>query len=804
MTKNNFISENNKHTPMIKQYLSLKSKYPNMLLFYQMGDFYELFYDDAKRISKLLQITLTKKGYSNNNIIPMAGIPCHTAEYYLSKLIKLGESIVICDQIKDKCSKNKLIDRKVVRIITPGTITDEAFLEDNQDNFIGSIWKENNKFGYAILDLSLGFFGVSEHFSINSLLSEIHRTNPKELLYPDDFDDIQIISKKICTRKRPRSDFDLNTSYKLLNLQFKTCSLDGFGIKKNSFIIRPAGCLLQYIKLMHINLLPHIREIKFNYMKDDIDINFSTRKSLEITENILGETNNTLFSVLNKTVTAMGSRLLNRWLKAPLKNYKLVKSRQKIIELLKPYYQEIQILLHQVSDLERICSRLALRTALPRDFIRLSSTLDVLPDLNLILKKINCKYVKKIRINIGNFEKIKILLKKSINLKAPASIRDGNVIASYYSKELDNLRSLKENSQKYLKNFESEEKKKLMIESFKVGYNSIIGYYIQVSKRHTSLVPKCYIKIQTLKNIERYNIPLLKEYEKKVIHARFQSLALEKKLYFELFDIIEPFLSKLKNSALALSELDVLTNLSERAISLNYVCPKMTSKYGISLLDSRHPVVEYYSNNPFISNTVLLSKKKRMLLITGPNMGGKSTYMRQIAIIVIMACIGSFVPAKYASIGPVDKIFTRIGAGDDLTNGYSTFMMEMIEISNILNNATSFSLVLIDELGRGTSTNDGLAIAWSCSEYLISQNKSMVLFSTHFIELTKLELFYKNIQNIYFSAVEYKGSVVFLYKSKNGISKDSYSISVASLSGIPDIVIKNAKLKLIELKKNKI
>ncbi|QCI17238.1 DNA mismatch repair protein MutS [Buchnera aphidicola (Aphis helianthi)] len=799
MIKNNFILENNTHTPMIKQYLSIKSNYPNMLLFYQMGDFYELFYDDAKRISKLLKITLTQKGYSNKNIIPMAGIPCHTSEYYLSKLVKLGESIAICDQIKNEYYKNKLIHRKVVRVITPGTITEEIFLEENQDNFIASIWKEKNKFGYAILDLSLGFFGVSEYFSINSLLSEIDRTNPKELLYPDNFEDIQLISKRNCIRNRPISDFDLDTSYKLLNLQFKTCTLDGFGIKKNHFVIRPAGCLLQYIKLMHINFLPHIREIKFNYIEDDIAINSSTRKSLEIIENISGEANYTLFSVLNRTMTAMGGRLLNRWLRSPLKNFNLIKNRHKMIKFIQPYYQKIQVILRQVSDLERICSRLALRTALPRDFIRLRSTLSILPDLQIILKKNSCTNIKKIGINIGNFNTIKILLKKSINLKVPASIRDGGVIASNYNQELDNLRLLKENSQKYLQDFEIKEKKKLMIESLKIGYNNVIGYYIQVSKRHAELVPKYYIKIQTLKNIERYHIPLLKEYEEKVIHAKFQSLLLEKKLYLELFDIIDPFLAKLKNSALALSELDVLSNLSERAISLNYVCPKMTKKYGISLLDSRHPVVEHYSSNSFISNSLLLSEKKRMLLITGPNMGGKSTYMRQVAIIVIMACIGSFVPAKYARIGPVDKIFTRIGAADDLANGCSTFMMEMTEISNILHNATSYSLVLIDELGRGTSTNDGLSLAWSCSDYLISTNKSMVLFSTHFIELTKLEILYKYIKNIYFNAIEYEDNIVFLYKVKNGVSKKSYGISVASLSGIPNIVIKNAKLKLIEL-----
>ncbi|QCI25057.1 DNA mismatch repair protein MutS [Buchnera aphidicola (Rhopalosiphum padi)] len=801
MTENNFSNKNNNHTPMIKQYLSLKSKYPDMLLFYQMGDFYELFYEDAKRVSRLLKITLTKKGHSNKNIIPMAGVPCHTAEYYLAKLVKMGESVAVCDQIKDIYSEKKLINRQVVRVITPGTITDEAFLEENKDNFIAAVWKENHKFAYAVLDISLGFFGVSEHSNKNSLLSEIERTNPTELLYPENFEDVLLISHRKCIQKRPLLDFDLEISYKLLNLQFKTSSLNGFGIKKNNFVICPAGCLINYVKLMHIAYLPHIRKIKFNYMENNIFMNISTRKSLEITESISDDNKNTLSSVLNKTVTSMGGRLLNRWLNAPLKDLNLIRNRHKMIKCLQPFYKEIQYILGQVSDLERICSRLALRTALPRDFVRMRSTLNVLPNLDSILKKIKCNNVNKIRLSIGKFEKILFLLKKSINLTVPSSIRDGGVIAFNYNKKLDELRSLENNSQKYLSDFEIKEKKRLNIDSFKIGYNNIVGYYIQVNKRHAHLIPQSYIKIQTLKNIERYSIPILKNYEKKVVAAKFQALLLEKTLYIELFDIIEPFLEKLKKSAFALSELDVLVNLSERAISLKYVCPKITQKYGISLLESRHPVVECFLETSFISNSISLSKKNRMLIITGPNMGGKSTYMRQIALIVIMACIGSFVPAKYASIGPIDKIFTRIGSADDVSNGYSTFMMEMTEISNILHNATCNSLILIDELGRGTSNKDGLALAWSCSKYLIIKNKSMILLSTHFIELTKLENFFKKIQNFHFSAVEHNSNVAFLYKIERGISKKSYGISVAALSGIPDIVIKDAKAKLVELEK---
>ncbi|AEO08767.1 DNA mismatch repair protein MutS [Buchnera aphidicola str. Ak (Acyrthosiphon kondoi)] len=797
--KININTDINNHTPMIKQYLSLKSQHPDMLLFYQMGDFYELFYEDAKRISELLKITLTKKGYSNNKIVPMAGVPCHKSEYYLSKLVKLGESVAICDQEKEINNKNKLISRKIVRIITPGTITDEAFLEENEDNFIAAIWKENNQFGYSILDISLGFFGVSKIFHTSDLLSEIERTNPKEILYPENFSDISLIENRKCIRKRPLLEFDLDTSYKLLNLQFNTYSLNGFGIQKDDFIIRSAGCLLQYVKLMHITVLPNIRELKYNYMKDNIFMNFSTRKSLEITQNILGGKKNTLSSILNKTVTSMGSRMLNRWLNSPLKDFNIVRNRHKSVEILQLFYKTLQPILRQVNDLERIYSRLALRTASPHDFIRMRSTLEILPELHLILKKIKFKHIKKIRLSIGYFKDILSLLKKAITSKPSVSIRDGGVIASLYNVQLDNLRSIKIHSKEYIKNFEQQEKKKLMIESFKIRFNKIIGYYIQVSKRHIHLIPQHYVRIQTLKSTERYTIPLLKEYEEKVSNSESQSLFLEKKLYAEIFDIIEPFLENLQNSALALSELDVLVNLSERAISLNYVCPIMSKKYGISLLENRHPVIECFLKTPFINNSVILSKTQRMLIITGPNMGGKSTYMRQIALTVIMAWIGSFVPAKYASIGLIDKIFTRIGSADDLSNGCSTFMMEMTEMSNILHNATSNSLVLIDELGRGTSTNEGLSLAWSCSRYLINKNKSMTLLSTHFFELTRLALIQKFVKNFHFTAVESNSHIAFLYKIKNGVSKKSYGISVASLSGLPDIVIENAKRKLMEI-----
>lgn len=478
--KNN---QSNNHTPMVKQYLSIKSKHPDMLLFYQMGDFYELFYEDAEKVSKLLKITLTKKGYSNNKIIPMAGIPCHKSGYYLSKLIKLGESVVVCDQVADNnyYKKKKLIARKIVRIMTPGTITDEAFLEENEDYFIASIWKEGNQFGYAILDISLGFFGVSKIFCPSDVLAEIERTNPKEIIYPENFTDLFLIKNRNCIRKRSLLEFDLKTSYKLLNVQFNTCNLNGFGINKDDFVIRVAGALLKYVKFMHMNILPNIRYLKYNYIENNIYMNVSTRKSLEITQNISGEKKNTLSIILNKTVTTMGSRMLNRWLNAPLKNIDIIKNRHDSVSHLQYFYQEVQFLLRQVYDVERIYARLCLRTASPYDLLRIRSTLAILPNLQLVLKKIKCKHIKNISAKIGTFKDIFTLLKKSIRLNPSQSIKEGNVIATGYNNKLDDVRSIKKNFKQYIELFEAQEKKKYklihlklsLIESLVIMFKSV-------------------------------------------------------------------------------------------------------------------------------------------------------------------------------------------------------------------------------------------------------------------------------------------------------------------------------------------
>lgn len=790
------------HTPMIKQYIKLKSKYLDMLLFYQMGDFYELFFDDAKKASSLLKITLTKRGTSDTCQVPMAGIPCHTAEYYLSKLLSYGESIAICEQVGNQSLNQGLLKRKVVRIITPGTVLEESMLTDSKDNLLAAIYQEKTKFGYATLNLSLGYINISEHKNSDCILSEIEKTSPREILYPENFLSFDLIKNRIGLRQRPLWDFDLDTANQQLNLQFKTYNLKGFGIQNNFLALRAAGCLFQYIKSIQYISLKHIKLIKLKNNDNSIGMNASTRRNLEISENLQGGNGFTLMSVLDRTSTSMGSRMLKRWLHSPLRCISKVKKRQNSVKVLLNHFIEIKNILKKIGDIERVFSRIILRLASPNDLLRMRKTFFELPKLNLILSKIKSLEIEKIRVSIGNYDDLYDFLNRSISENPSSFIRDGNVIAEGYSVELDELRKIKRNTSSYLKNIEIQEQRKLGIETLKIGFNSKIGYYIQINKRYSSLVPVKYVKRQILKNCERYSISVLKDYESTVLNLKFKIVELEKMLFSKIFDIIEPYFDNLRKTAFALATLDVLTNLSERSIALNYICPVLNTEYGIELKNSRHPVIESVLKKPFISNNLFLNKNKRMLVITGPNMGGKSTYMRQVALIVILSWIGSYVPASYAKIGPIDKIFTRIGAQDNLSDGQSTFMIEMLETSSIMHNATTNSLVLIDELGRGTSTYDGISLAWACSEYLVKKIKSMTLFATHYFELTVLSEKFMDVENVCFDAIENDNAIAFMYRLKKGVVNKSYGLLVAALSGIPASIIKIAKFKLKDLEKN--
>lgn len=787
------------HTPMMQQYLKLKAQHPEILMFYRMGDFYELFYDDAKRASQLLDISLTKRGASAGEPIPMAGVPYHAVENYLAKLVQLGESVAICEQIGDPATSKGPVERKVVRIVTPGTVSDEALLQERQDNLLASIWQDGRGFGYATLDISSGRFRVAEPADQEAMSAELQRTNPAELLYPENFSAMALIDKRHGLRRRPIWEFELDTARQQLNMQFGTRDLSGFGVEHAQQALRAAGGLLQYVKDTQRTSLPHIRGITMERQQDGIIMDAATRRNLELTQNLAGGTENTLAEILDHTVTAMGSRMLKRWIHAPTRDGAMLKLRQTAITELQTTAGELQPFLRQVGDLERIFARLALRTARPRDLARMRYAFQQLPEIHALLEPMKMPYLQTLKTQMGLFTDLCDLLERAIIDAPPVLIRDGGVIAPQYNAELDEWRALADGATDYLDRLEIRERKKLGLDTLKVGFNGVHGYYIQVSRGQSHLVPIHYVRRQTLKNAERYIIPELKEYEDKVLTSKGKALALEKALYEELFDLLLPHLAELQQSAFALAELDVLNNLAERAERFNYVCPTLSDRPGIKIKGGRHPVVEQVLKEPFIANPLDISPQRRMLIVTGPNMGGKSTYMRQAALIVLMAHIGSFIPADSAVIGPVDRIFTRIGAADDLASGRSTFMVEMTETANILHNATEQSLVLMDEIGRGTSTYDGLSLAWSCAESLASKIKAMTLFATHYFELTALPEQLEGVENVHLDAVEHDETIAFMHSVQPGAASKSYGLAVAALAGVPKDVIKRARQKLKEL-----
>ncbi|MWP62502.1 DNA mismatch repair protein MutS [Gilliamella sp. Pas-s25] len=787
------------HTPMMRQYLKLKAENPDILLFYRMGDFYEMFYDDAKRASQLLDISLTKRGSSNGEPIPMAGVPYHAVESYLAKLISLGESVAICEQIGDPATSKGPVERKVVRIVTPGTVSDELLLEDRKDNLLASIWQHKNHYGYATLDISSGRFYVFECDNFEAMQAELQRTSPVELLYPEEFQSMPLIEHRHGLRRRPQWDFDLETAKQQLNLQFGTNDLVGFGVDACNYALCAAGCLLQYVKDTQRTALPHIRSIIKQSTIDFVVLDAATRRNLEITENLTGGTQNTVAEILDKTQTPMGSRMLKRWLHSPIRNLAILQNRQQAISELQNYIDDVNPLLKQIGDLERILARLALRTARPRDFARLRDAYNLLPQLQKLLSSLTSPALIGLRAKINQFENLANLLTRAIVEAPPVIIRDGGVIASGYNAELDELRCLADGATNYLEQLEIRERETLGIDTLKVGFNAVHGYYIQISRGQSHLAPIHYTRRQTLKNVERYIIPELKEYEDKVLTSKGRALALEKQLYEQLFDLLMPDLADMQISAEAIAELDVLTNLAERALTLNYQKPTLSTNAGIEIKDGRHVVIEQVLQTPFIANSLSLLPNRRMLIITGPNMGGKSTYMRQAALIVLLSYIGSFVPASKAIIGPVDRIFTRIGASDDLASGRSTFMVEMTETANIMHNATEQSLVLMDEIGRGTSTYDGLSLAWACAENLANQIKSMTLFATHYFELTQLPEHMQGVYNVHFDAIEHDNNVAFIHEVSEGAASKSFGIAVAGLAGVPKAVLKRAKQKLKEL-----
>ncbi|WP_347257226.1 DNA mismatch repair protein MutS [Methylocaldum sp.] len=790
-----------RHTPLMQQYLRIKAEHPEQLLFFRMGDFYELFYEDARKAAQLLDITLTARGESAGERIPMAGVPYHAVDGYLARLIKLGESVAICEQIGDPAASKGPVERKVVRIVSPGTVTEEALLEDRKENLLVAIVQLGEIYGLAGLDLAGGRFTVQQVTSLERLAGELERLNPSELLISEEWSPPPTIAARRGITRRPSWHFDPESARHRLLLQFKTQDLSGFGCEGSPAAIAAAGCLLQYVQDTQKSALPHIQGLRTETGEESIILDAASRRNLELDFHPSGRVNLTLFGVLDRTSTAMGGRLLRRWLHHPLRDQRILYQRYEAIEALRKdrNYASIRDVLASVGDIERIVARIALKSARPRDLVVLRASLGTLPELLNQLETLESTLLTDIRQRIREQPEIYQLLDRAIIENPPMLIRDGGVIAEGYHPELDELRNLSQNTERFLVDLEQRERQRTGLSNLKVGYNRVQGFYLELSRTQADRVPADYIRRQTLKGAERYITPELKAFEDKVLSARERSLAFEKALYDELLDILGTSIKALQDCASGLSELDVLANLAERAESLNLTMPLLIKEPGIRITGGRHPVVETVADTPFVPNDLELNSDRRMLIITGPNMGGKSTYMRQTALIVLMAHIGSYVPAEAAMIGPIDRIFTRIGASDDLASGRSTFMVEMTETANILHNATSSSLVLMDEIGRGTSTFDGLALAWATADYLARKIQAFTLFATHYFELITLPDECPGVQNVHLDAVEHGDGVVFLHAVKDGPANQSYGLQVAALAGVPRTVIDNARKKLTVL-----
>jgi DNA mismatch repair protein MutS len=788
------------HTPVMQQYLRLKAQHPDVLLFYRMGDFYELFYDDAKRAARLLDITLTARGQSAGQPIPMAGVPFHSVEGYLAKLVRRGESVAICEQIGDAAKAKGPVERQVVRVVTPGTVTDEAFLEERRDTLLAALFRDGERFGLAWLELSSGRFSVLEAEGSEALTSEIERLRPAELLIPE-----HSLQAGVTTfiRERPPWHFDLQTATRSLCEQFQTRDLAGFGCADRALAIAAAGCLLQYVRDTQKASLPHLRGLRTEDRSEAVQLDAATRRNLELSTSLADRPDCTVAAVLDRTATAMGGRELRRWLHRPLRDRRPVELRLQAIGALidKGLHGDLHDVLAHVGDVERGLARVALKTARPRDLAQLREALARLPELQRLLAGIDSPALLDLATRAGTYPDLHALLVRAIVEQPPPILREGGVIALGYDAELDELKRISEHSDQYLLDLEARERQRSGIANLRLGYNRVQGYYIEINRSLADRVPPDYHRRQTVKNSERYITPELKEFEDKVLSARDRALAREKQLYDELLEQLIGRLTELQATAAALAALDVLANLAERAVTLRYTAPELTDDPVVEISEGRHLVVEQFIDQPFVPNDLQLHDGRRILVITGPNMGGKSTYMRQTALIAILARMGSYVPARAARIGPIDRVFTRIGASDDLAGGRSTFMLEMTEAANILNNATAQSLVLMDEVGRGTSTYDGLSLAWACAQHLARNTRAFTLFATHYFELTSLAAELDGCANVHLDATEHGDKLIFLHTVKEGPANQSYGLQVAALAGVPQKVISAARRYLRELER---
>ena len=799
------------HTPLMAQYLRIKADFPATLVLFRMGDFYELFYDDARKAARLLNITLTQRGESAGQPVVMAGVPYHQLDNYLARLIKAGESAAIVEQVGEVGVEKGPVRREVARIVTPGTATDEALLDPRSSNRLAAVCVQDGRYGLAWLELSSGSFRVLETEKLSDFSGELARLRPSELLIPDDLaSTLADFLGPAPARRRPPWHFDAVAARRKLCEQFATRDLRGFGAEALHPALGAAGALLAYVAETARTQLAHVAGLAVETPDEALILDAASRRNLEIDRTLAGEPSPTLASVMDSAVSHMGSRLLRSWLLRPLRNHGALAQRQDAVaELLagstalpprsQPLYEPLRLALRDIADLERIAGRIALRSARPRDLAGLRDTLAALPAVHAALDGTGTARLRALREHLGAHEALAARLAAALADNLPLLARDGGVFRAGHDATLDELRNLSENADGFLLDLETRERARSGIDSLKVAYNRVHGYYIEVGKSHAAKIPADYARRQTLTHYERYITEELKRFEDTVLSARDRALAREKALYEALLEELAGHLAPLQATAAALAELDVLASFAERAQALRLVRPELVAEPGIEIVQGRHPVVEATLTEPFTPNDLRLDDARRLLVITGPNMGGKSTYMRQAALIVLLAHTGACVPAAAVRLGPIDRIFTRIGAGDDLAAGQSTFMVEMSETANILHNATEASLVLMDEVGRGTSTYDGLSLARASAEHLAVAVRAYTLFATHYFEITALAAEKPGVANVHLEVAEYGETLAFLHSVREGPANRSYGLYVAALAGVPKPVIEQARRVLAEL-----
>ena len=785
------------HTPVMQQYLRIKAEHPNALLFYRMGDFYELFFDDAKEASRLLDITLTARGRTNGAPIPMAGVPYHAADSYLAKLVEAGRTVAICEQIGDPATAKGPVDRRVQRVVTPGTLAEDGLLGPERDSILAGLVGQDARWGIAWLNLASGDFTVCETSGAAELAAVLARVQPAEVLVPDQCD----VPASAPLQHRDALEFDTDLGFRHLTEHFGVTDLAAFGLARADLAVGAASAVLRYAQSARCQDLAFVDRMRVESDNDVVVMDAHTRRNLEIDRRLDGETTGTLFAVMNHTATAMGARRLHAWLNAPLRDAGRVTGRQRAVSAILAARAAplIQPLLAEIGDLERIASRIALGNASPRDLGKMRQAAQTAPALQRIVVDLGDEALTNRFEALPSLDEERALLERALVDDPPATVREGGMIRRGYDAELDRLKDLTENAADWLAALEVRERERTGIAGLKVGYNRVHGYYIETPRAAADAAPADYVRRQTLKNAERYIMPELKRFEDDALTSQAQALARERGLFGDLVETLQGRNAKARHTAREVSRLDVLNSFAIAAERHALVQPTLDDACGISIEAGRHPVVEAASDAPFVPNDLVLHDERRLLIVTGPNMGGKSTYMRQTALIVLLAHTGSFVPAHAATIGPVDRIFTRIGASDDLAGGRSTFMVEMSETAHILHNATRSSLVLLDEIGRGTSTYDGLALAWATADHIAREIGAFTLFATHYFEMTALPGELATAANVHLDAVEHQGDVVFLHAVREGPASQSYGIEVAKLAGVPRNVLDDARRRLADL-----